>query len=382
MMIDHKTNRRPKRLVVIAVSVVVIVAAAVVSLTAFSTHASAARHNPQTAPSPAPAATITSASVEVPANPDPAAPGVTVNSGQNESDPFLYLDSGRYYLYTSGIPSDPAVNVPVASTKSFATWSKVTDALPTLPPWAGAGFTWAPDIHRFGSTYVLYFTASLKKTGEECIGSSVSSSPTGPFTPESRPFICQRSLGGSIDPRVFTDTDGTDWMLWKSDENVNGSPVPTKLWSQKLTADGLGLLGSPSELMGPDEPWQGTIVEAPDMLKINGVYWVFYTGNWFNQPDYGVGAARCAGPTGPCLDTTDTPLLASNLQGQGPGEASVFADSAGVWMLYTPYYASSVFSPRPVDITHLGFNIVGPYLAAGGAPPDLSSAGQPTRSGS
>ena len=370
------TTRR-RRIITVAVAAVVIVAGSALALTAFNAHAGVPKHDPHTAPTPGPSSlsvipAALHASVQVPVTASGDAPGVTVNSDENESDPFLYLNSGRYYLYTSDIPSTPTVNVPVASATSFGKWSKVTDALPVLPAWAGSGYTWAPDIHQFGSTYDLYFTAYVKGSDEECIGSAVSSSPTGPFTPEREPFICQTGMGGSIDPRVFTAADGTRWMLWKSDQNYGGRSVPTVLWSQKLTGNGLGLVGSPSRLMGPDESWQGTIVEAPDMLDVDGTYWVFYTGNWFNQPVYGVGAARCAGPAGPCADTTDTPLLATNLQGSGPGEASVFADSAGVWMLYTPYYAASVDSPRPVDITRLGFGADGPYLAAGGPPPNLA----------
>ena len=39
---------------------------------------------------------------------------------------------------------------------------------------------------------------------------------------------------------------------------------------------------------------------------------------------------------GPCADGSPSPLLASNAQGQGPGEESVFSNAAGVWLLYTP----------------------------------------------
>ena len=52
---------------------------------------------------------------------------------------------------TSGIAGTPPVNVPVASTTDFGTWSPVTDALPVLPDWAVPGYTWAPDLHQFGS---------------------------------------------------------------------------------------------------------------------------------------------------------------------------------------------------------------------------------------
>jgi hypothetical protein len=361
--------------VAVAVAVVVAVLAGTGSLAVRAT-AAGRPHVPHVPTAPLPAASTplpTAAALRPPVSPDPASPGLLVSSGQDQSDPLLYATEGRYFLYTSGQPGPPTINVPVSSSTDFTTWSPFTDALPQLPGWALPGYTWAPDIHRFGSTYVLYFTAAITGSSPtmQCIGVAVGSSPTGPFVPTATPFICPITQGGAIDPRVFTDASGTNWMLWKSDQNIGGASTPTKLWSQPLAADGLSLTGPPALLMSPDEPWQGTIVEAPDMVQVGGTYWVFYSGNWFNEPAYGIGAARCAGPEGPCSDTSTLPLLGSNSQGAGPGEASVFEDPSGVWMLYSPWRSLTPkpdIPARPVFITRLGFLPSGPYLAAGGPP--------------
>lgn len=330
----------------------------------------------------APDAAVVGSATAPPPTASPEAPGVPVPSGQDASDPFLTVAADRYLLFTSDIPATPPVNVPVATSADFTTWTRPTDALPALPAWAVPGFTWAPDVHRFGSTWVLYFTALLRGTAPptQCIGSAVADAPTGPFLPGAAPFICQLDQGGSIDPRVFVDGGGTPWMVWKSDQNIGGAAVPTRLWSQPLSPDGLHLLGTASLLMGPDRPWQGTIVEAPDLVEIGGAYWLVYSANWFNQPAYAVGAARCAGPAGPCADVAPGPLLASNAQGEGPGEASVFRDTTGVWLVYTPWRSSAPrpdWPPRPVDITRLGFGPTGPYLAAGGPPQAVDLLGVP-----
>ena len=367
MILNHATRGRA-----LATTLAVVVAVAAV-VTAPGLLASAAGGHPNRPPK-------ARAAAGPPADPDPGAPGVVVDSHQDESDPALFVMAGRYFLLTSGMAGLPPLNVPVASATDFGAWGPVTDALPTLPRWAVPGYTWAPDLHRFGSPYVLYFTAMLEGTSPavECIGDAVGSAPDGPFHATERPFICQRDQGGSIDPRVFTGPGGTDWMLWKSDQNIGGSTAPTRLWSQRLTADGLGLTGRAAELMGPDEPWQGTIVEAPDMVDVGGDYWLFYSGNWFNEAGYAIGAARCTGPAGPCADRSPLPLLASNDQGLGPGEESVFADGSGVWMLYSPRHSSVPLvevPPRPVVITRIGFTANGPYLAAGGPPPSLDALG-------
>ncbi len=321
---------------------------------------------------PTPASFLDS-TVAPPPTPFPAAPGTEVTGGSDQSDPFLTTADNRYLLFTSGGTGPAPMNVPVATSVDFVHWTAPVDALPVLPAWAQPGFTWAPDVHRFDSTYVLYFTAMVADYSPqtECIGSASSDSPTGPFVAAPAPFICQLDEGGSIDPRVFVDGDGTPWMLWKSDQNAGGATTPTRMWSQRLSDDGTHLLGSPAFLMSPDEPWQGTIVEAPDMVEVDGTYWVVYSGNWFNQPQYAVGAARCDGPAGPCRDVAPGPLLSSNAQGQGPGEASVFHDAAGYWVLYSPRRSLAPhpdLPPRPVYITRIGFTSTGPYLASGPLP--------------
>jgi hypothetical protein len=313
------------------------------------------------------------AALAPPPDPVPVAPGTEVPAGLDQSDPFLTVVDGRYTLLTSGGTGTHPVNVPLTTSADFLHWSRPVDALPDLPRWAQPGFTWAPDLHRFGSSYALYFTAKVAGVTPqtECIGSAFAASPTGPFTARPEPLVCQRALGGSIDPRVFVDPDGTPWMLWKSDQNIGGATTPTTMWSQRLSADGTRLLARPSPLLSPDEPWQGTIVEAPDMVEVDGAYWVVYSGNWFNTPAYAVGAARCAGPSGPCADTGDAPLLASNFQGAGPGEASVFSDPTGIWLVYSPTRSLAPrpdIPPRPVYIARLGFGPQGPYLAEGPPP--------------
>ena len=303
----------------------------------------------------------------------PLAPGTEVPAGLDQSDPFLTVADGRYVLLTSGGPGAHQSNVPLTTSTDFIHWSAPVDALPVPPAWARPGFTWAPDLHRFGTTYALYFTALVAGSTPptECIGSAFATSSTGPFTASPTPFVCQTSLGGTIDPRVFVDRDGTPWLLFKSDQNIGGASTPTVLWSQRLTDDGTRLVGSPSPLLTPDRPWQGTIVEAPDMVRVGDAYWLVYSANWYNSPDYAVGAARCAGPAGPCADTSPSPLLASNFQGLGPGEASVFRDTAGVWLLYSPRRSLAPapdVPPRPVFIARLGCTTQSIYLARGPLP--------------
>ena len=303
---------------------------------------------------------------EPPTLSDPAQPGFTINTGADQPDPFVIQEDGRYYLFTSQdrVPT----NVPVRSGTVVGRWGAPSDALPDPPAWAEPGVMWAPDVAQFGNHYMLYFSSMLRNVspGTMCIGDAISSAVAGPYIASPVPFICQQALGGSIDPRVFVDATGQPYMVWKSEQNARSYTVDTLIWSQPLSVDGVHLVGQPTMIFGPDAPWQGHIVEAPQLVLVRGTYYLFYSGGWFNQPGYAVGVARCAGPLGPCTDVSPSPLLASNAQGEGPGEESIFTNSAGVWLVYTPFRSTLPLPgpPRPVAIAHLGFGSAGPYLAA------------------
>ncbi|HVA07474.1 MAG TPA: glycoside hydrolase family 43 protein [Acidimicrobiales bacterium] len=303
---------------------------------------------------------------EPPTAPNPDAPGTTIVSGADQPDPFMLVVGGRHYLFTS--QNRVTANIPVRSGLKVGKWGLMSDALHHLPPWAQPGYTWAPDVHRFGDHYVLYFTASTVPTADasmQCIGDAYSTQPQGPYLANPNPFTCQRDQGGSIDPRTFVDSNGTTYLIWKSDNNAAPPFGATSIYSQPLSADGLHLLGQPTRIFAPDETWQGSIVEAPDLVLVRGAYYLFYSGNWFNEPGYAIGAAVCRGPLGPCADRSSAPLLASNAQGAGPGEESVFTDAKGVWLLYTPFRSTLPLPgpPRPVAMARLGFGPAGPYLA-------------------
>ncbi len=302
----------------------------------------------------------------------PDRPGRIILTGPDPTDPFMLENGGRYYLYTS--EGTGILNVPLRIGTRPGRWGSPVDVLPVLPAWAEGGATWAPDVHRVAGGWGLYFTALLAGVTPltHCIGSAFSPSPRGPFVPTSGPLICQLDHRGSIDARVFVAPGGRLVMLWKSEDNANpevpgpDQDGPTGIYAQNLSADGRRLLGRPVRILGPSEPWEGTIVEAPDMVSAWGTYWLIFSGNWYDSPAYGIGVASCQSPLGPCADTDPAPLLGSNQQGVGPGEASLFEDGSAVFLLYNPFRADDPgpVIPRPVDMARLGFTPKGAYLAA------------------
>ena len=165
-------------------------------------------------------------------------------------------------------------------------------------PWASKQM-WAPDAAYRKGTYYLYFPARDKQ-GVFRIGVATSSNPLGPFKAEPEPI----KDSFSIDPAVFTDTDGQSYMYfggiwggqlenWTSGSFVAGSTTDLRQDDRpalmakvaRLTPDMkqfaeppgdvviLGENGKP--LLGGDHDRR--FFEASWMFKRDGVYYFTYS---------------------------------------------------------------------------------------------------------
>jgi hypothetical protein len=274
-------------------------------------------------------------------------------------DPFVLTVGSTSYAYAT---DSVAGNIQVIRSTDLVHWSPVGDALPHLPSWAAPGRVWAPSVLAVGGGYVMYYAVSVGSSGVQCISSATSASPTGPFVDtSSAPLVCQASLGGSIDPSAFVDPTAGIFLDWKS-EGTAGQP-PT-LWAQQLTGTGTTLAGSgPTALLTPTEPWEHGVVEAPDMVWLDGQRYLFFSGARWTTATYATGVATCTGPLGPCTVPSSAPVLASGAGLAGPGGASAFTDPAG-----TPYLAFAAWLPGQVGEPHSRVLYVRPLQLAGGVP--------------
>ena len=236
---------------------------------------------------------------------------------------------GTYVAYAT---QSGGQSVPSASSSNGVNWTTGPNVLPALPSWATFGFTWGPSVAQDAEgQYVMFFTALDTAANVECIGRATASSPSGPFVdPESQPDICQSSLGGSMDPDIFTDTNGQSYLVWKSNGNAVGQP--SRLWSEPMDTD-FDLTGTPTLLLSNDEDWQHGVVEGPAMVMTNGTYYLFYSGGRFRTSGYAIGYATCAGPSGPCMDQPG-PILGSQPGELGPGGPSFFTANGTLQMAF------------------------------------------------
>ncbi len=253
-------------------------------------------------------------------------------------DPDVTLVGSTYYAYATNSVSG---NIQIIESTDLTHWTAVGNALPNLPSWATADFTWAPSVAFIGGKYDLYYAVDPTASTTECISVATSGSPAGPFVDSSTaPLECQPSLGGAIDPDAFVDTNGTSYLFWKS-----GAAGSSRIWAQQLDPSGTTLAAgsTPTNILLPDQSWEAGTVEAPDMVAVNGRYLLFYSGNDWSSANYAVGVASCTGPLGPCADISPNPILSSGNGVSGPGGESVFPDTNGhLWIAFDAWSPSAV----------------------------------------
>ncbi|MFI6328181.1 glycoside hydrolase family 43 protein [Micromonospora chersina] len=246
-------------------------------------------------------------------------------------DPQAIRVGETWYLFHT---NSGGRNVPVLTSPDLVDWTPAGDALPELPAWADAGKTWAPEVIQLApDRFALYYTVADRASGRQCLGRAVASTPLGPYRDDADgPLVCQAELGGSIDASPYRDADGSLWLLWKNDGNAIG--VDTWLWSQRLSPDGLRLVGAPTKLLKQTEPWEGTLIEGPFFHRHDGKLLLFFAANAYDQAAYAEGYAVCESPAGPCVKAAENPILTSNAVASGPGHASIVEKDGRTWLLY------------------------------------------------
>ena len=98
--------------------------------------------------------------------------------------------------------------------------------------------------------------------------------------------------------------------------------MTTPVRAQRIADDGRSLLGEDKIVLANDQDWEGHLIEGPFVTRQQGRYWLFYAGNDFSTPAYGIGVAVADHPLGPYTKQQE-PLLRSTREWVAPGHASV-----------------------------------------------------------
>ena len=109
--------------------------------------------------------------------------------------------------------------------------------------------------------------------------------------------------------------------------------MTTPIHARRIAADGRSLLGEDTIVLKNDQDWEGHLIEGPFVTYQQGRYWLFYAGNDFSTPSYGIGVAVADHPLGPYRKQKE-PLLRSTREWVAPGHASVAPGLTGEPQLF------------------------------------------------
>jgi hypothetical protein len=135
--------------------------------------------------------------------------------------------------------------------------------------------------------------------------------------PMERFFLMQLLIEAVLDnwahvKAVLAGVEGTEMIL---------DAMSTPIHAQRLSDAG-ELIGADKVVLANDLEWEGHLIEGPWVTCQQGRYWMFYAGNDFGTPAYGIGVAVAEHPLGPYVKQGE-PLLRSSRSWWAPGHASV-----------------------------------------------------------
>lgn len=272
----------------------------------------------------------------------------------NFPDPMVIAGAGGGYVAvaTNGNGS----NVQTLTSTDLIDWEQGPDALPQLPSWSRPGKVWAPEIATGqDGRFLLYYTTRSPDPEVQCISVAVGSKAIGPFVDRSsKPLVCEKAQGGSIDASPFTTADGRRYLYWKNDGNAVG--VDTYISGQRLDRTGTKLIGRPQRLFKQNLPWEGHLVEAPFSWEHDGRIHLFYSANAYDSNAYAVGHAIAGSPLG-TFTKDEEPVLVSNEVAAGPGHCALIEKGGTemgdtekgdtVWMVFHAWMPDAIGGDVP-----------------------------------
>lgn len=259
---------------------------------------------------------------------------------ENHADPDILFYDGVYYLYATSREYD------VYSSQDLVNWTYRGKSLPG-GGWGVDKHYWAPDVEYINGKF--YMAVSF---GEDGFGIAVADSPLGPF-------VCQGEaplLKTTIDGHLFVDNGKvylyyTSWYGGRS-YGIYGVEMSEDMVNPKWETE--------VKLISPTEEWEkqmGHVVEAPYMLKHNGLYYLLYSGSHTASPAYAVGYAVGKSPLGPFVKSEDSPILKATDKVHGPAHCCVVTapDRKTMVIVYHCHGSLERMHPRHTCIDKIAF---------------------------
>jgi xylan 1,4-beta-xylosidase len=270
------------------------------------------------------------------------------------ADPSIYIENGKYYL--SGTKHGKPVGFALLESSNLKDWSypAFTKADNGMILTAGNSVFgeknfWAPQFLKENGKYHITYTAS------EHVALAASKSLTGPYTQDVISPIDNSAR--NIDSYIFKDEDGKYYLYHVRFNNGN------YIWVAEFDFQ-LGKIKPETlkQCFTNTEAWEKTpafdfapIMEGPTVIKMKGVYYLFYSANHFKSMDYAVGYATAKSPFGPWTKHPNSPIIhRSIVKENGAGHGDFFFDNnKHPYYVYHVHFSDTVVGPRRTRIVPL-----------------------------
>lgn len=206
---------------------------------------------------------------------------------QDSADPCMFYHRGFYYLTAT---FDPEGGVWLWRSKTLGGFERAERKKIYDAPKTGlrSRQIWAPEIHRVGTRWYLYFTASdgTDENHRIYVFESRTDDPWSEYDYKAKVFD-KETDGWAIDATVFSDSKENLFMLWCGHVSGNGNGIYIAPMQDAWTLSGKRVLISQA-----DFDWERVrypINEAPEILQRGGKTFLVYSASDTGTPDYALG---------------------------------------------------------------------------------------------
>jgi GH43 family beta-xylosidase len=252
----------------------------------------------------------------------------------HSANPWMIFHNGRYYYCESR--NQTAIHI--RKSNNITDVAQEGGACVWTPPRHGQRnlVVRAPELHFLNGKWYIYFAANggENENYRMWVLESQYSDPIGPYTERG----CLETGGCAADGTVLTMDDGRLYFIW------SGWPGKT-LGRQNLyiapMKDPCSLAAERTLICQAEQEWETVdtaIVEAPQILKRNGMIFVVYSANGSWTVDYCLGLLinRDGDVMNPCSWEKRGPVLGKTPEVWGVGHCSFVRspDQTEDWILY------------------------------------------------
>ncbi len=263
------------------------------------------------------------------------------------ADPFVFYEDGTYYAYGTNDNN----GIVVFTSNNLIEWEKQSTLALHKDNCTEKVWFWAPEVYHIGDEYYMYFSAN------EHLFVAKSTSPLGPFV-QVGGYQMEKLLGSEkcIDSSVFIDDDGTAYLFFVRFTDGNC------IWMCRLADDYITpMAGTLKHCISVSAGWENIrprVVEGPNMVKHNGIYYLTYSANNYESADYAVGYATTTSLSKPqWTKASGNPILRRIYDLVGTGHHTLFTDADGdMRIAFHAHNSTTAVHPRLTYIGRMQFN--------------------------